>query len=241
MGSPTIFKGDFVKQLKDSIEFLSNQTIITGVATDPSSSATSAPAGSILINTSGNMYIKQDAGSSTNWDLISTASTPTGLTDCGVTVVTAESATPGSSLFNFSSNTWEDMPLTDQYGDTSFCTLDAANNEVDLIAGTYAVDGFIQTWNDASGNSTQTRFQNITDGSTACLGMMTSPAASISHTHSITTPLLGVFDITASKSFSFQAISEGGTAASMDEQWHGTSKSGGQDDVYLQVRIQKLR
>ena len=72
MGSPTIFKGSNVKLLKDNIEFQSGQTIISGVATDPTSSATSADAGSILVNTGGNVYVKQDAGSTTNWNILGT-------------------------------------------------------------------------------------------------------------------------------------------------------------------------
>lgn len=47
-------------------------SLISG-SVDPSSVATSAPKGSLYLSTNGGHYIKQDAGSSTNWSLIGLA------------------------------------------------------------------------------------------------------------------------------------------------------------------------
>lgn len=70
-----IFSGSDVKTLKPNIDLFGNAKILSG-AVDPSSVATSAPIGSMYMNTSnGNLYKKQDAGSSTNWVKISAGST----------------------------------------------------------------------------------------------------------------------------------------------------------------------
>lgn len=75
MGSPAIFKGSNVKLLKDVIEFFtartsSNVKIITNSTTNPTSVAVDANAGSLLADQSGNLYLKQDDGSTTNWKAI---------------------------------------------------------------------------------------------------------------------------------------------------------------------------
>lgn len=75
MGSPTIFKGSFVKQLKDSLEFFtartgSNVKFITNSTIDPTATAVDALAGSMLLDQSGNAYLKMDDGNTTNWILM---------------------------------------------------------------------------------------------------------------------------------------------------------------------------
>ena len=72
MGSPTIFKGANVKQLKDNLEFFTERTgdyvrEYTNSTVDPTSVATAGNAGSILRDQSGNLYVKQDDGTTTNW------------------------------------------------------------------------------------------------------------------------------------------------------------------------------
>lgn len=72
MGSPVIFSGNDAKTLKPNIDLFGNAKILSG-SVDPTSSATSAPKGSIYLNTStGFLYRKTDAGSSTNWVTINT-------------------------------------------------------------------------------------------------------------------------------------------------------------------------
>lgn len=67
MGSPIIFSGDSAKLLKPTLDLNANAKILSG-SVDPTSVATSAPKGSIYLNTStGYTYRKTDAGSSTNW------------------------------------------------------------------------------------------------------------------------------------------------------------------------------
>lgn len=71
MGSPAIWVGNSVKILKSIFDINGNAQILSGT-TDPSSVATSAPKGSLYLNTSsGITYQKQDAGSSTNWTALS--------------------------------------------------------------------------------------------------------------------------------------------------------------------------
>lgn len=68
-----IFSGNDVKTLKPNIDLNGQGKILSGV-TDPTSSAVSAPVGSVYLNTSnGNLYRKVDAGSSTNWQKVGSA------------------------------------------------------------------------------------------------------------------------------------------------------------------------
>ncbi len=63
-----IFNGSTVKILKDILRFKTSTEIITGDSDDPTSVAKDAPIGSLYIRgTTSEVYVKQDAGSSTNW------------------------------------------------------------------------------------------------------------------------------------------------------------------------------
>ena len=67
MGNVAIFSGNDAKLLKTNINLFDSVKILSGSA-DPTSSAQSAPKGSIYMSTStGLIYRKTDAGSSTNW------------------------------------------------------------------------------------------------------------------------------------------------------------------------------
>lgn len=67
MGAPVIWSGNDAKSLKSIIDINGNAKILSGTV-DPSSSATSAPVGSLYLNSStGLLYRKTDAGSTTNW------------------------------------------------------------------------------------------------------------------------------------------------------------------------------
>lgn len=69
-----IFSGSDVKTLKSNIDLNGNAKILSGTV-DPTSSATSAPVGSIYLNTStGLTYRKLDSGSSTNWSVVGSGS-----------------------------------------------------------------------------------------------------------------------------------------------------------------------
>lgn len=62
-----IFSGDDVECLRENLSLNGSVKFLSG-STNPSSSAVDAPKGSLYMNTSnGNLYVKQDAGSSTNW------------------------------------------------------------------------------------------------------------------------------------------------------------------------------
>lgn len=63
-----IFSGSDVKALKSNLDLNGGAKVISQSG-DPTSGAVSAPKGSILLDTgAANGYIKQDAGSSTNWN-----------------------------------------------------------------------------------------------------------------------------------------------------------------------------
>lgn len=70
MGSPAIFSGAFTKFLKSNLDLFGKAYILTGTI-NPSVTATNAPKGSLFLRqtTSGNgeVYVKLDNGSSTNW------------------------------------------------------------------------------------------------------------------------------------------------------------------------------
>lgn len=68
-----IFSGNDVKALKSNLDLNGQAKVMSGTV-DPTSVATSAPVGSIYLNTSnGNTYRKLDAGSSTNWSVVGSA------------------------------------------------------------------------------------------------------------------------------------------------------------------------
>lgn len=65
-----IFSGSTIKILKPILDLFGQAQILSGTV-DPTSVATSAPKGSIYLNTSnGNTYKKTDSGSSTNWTIM---------------------------------------------------------------------------------------------------------------------------------------------------------------------------
>lgn len=69
-----IFNGAKTKNLKDEMQLLTGSSIISR-AVDPTSVATSAEPGSLLMNPSTNvLYKKLDSGSSTNWEIIQSSS-----------------------------------------------------------------------------------------------------------------------------------------------------------------------
>lgn len=73
--SATIFVGTVVKSLKSIFQLGNSGAYLISGTADPSSSATSGEPGSLYHNTSsGEVYIKLDSGSSTNWKKIITES-----------------------------------------------------------------------------------------------------------------------------------------------------------------------
>lgn len=71
MGSPAIFQGTFTKLIPSQLNIGGAVFQLTGT-NDPTSVATNAPAGSLYFRTStGTIYRKTDAGTTTNWVLLS--------------------------------------------------------------------------------------------------------------------------------------------------------------------------
>lgn len=71
MAAPIIWSGNSAKLLKPILDFFGQAQILSGTV-DPTSVATSAPKGSLYLNTStGLTYRKTDSGSSTNWQTVS--------------------------------------------------------------------------------------------------------------------------------------------------------------------------
>jgi hypothetical protein len=101
MGNVAIWNGLFAKILRTNIN-LFDQKYILSLTSDPTVVATNAPAGSIGMYNSGvagDLYIKQDAGTTTNWDLLSIISgsiSPNALvaTDAGSHAVSATVSSP---------------------------------------------------------------------------------------------------------------------------------------------------
>lgn len=71
-GASVIFSGDFVKTLKPNIKLRDTARILT-LSVDPSAVATLGETGSLALGSNGNLYIKQDAGTTTNWELLADA------------------------------------------------------------------------------------------------------------------------------------------------------------------------
>lgn len=67
------------QMLTPSISFTPNNTFIISGTLDPSAVATSAAKGSLYSSTNGNLYVKQDAGLTTNWSAVSTTGGGTSL------------------------------------------------------------------------------------------------------------------------------------------------------------------
>lgn len=75
MGSPIIFSGNNAKLLKTNLDFFGSAQILTGTV-NPTTTATTAQAGSLYLNTSsGAIYRKLDNGSSTNWLALGSSTT----------------------------------------------------------------------------------------------------------------------------------------------------------------------
>lgn len=87
MGAPIIWNGNFAKLLKDDLKFGDTARIIT-LAVDPTAVATDGEAGSIAMRTNGSIYVKQDAGVTTNWILNSAFDVNTILVDGAGDVMT---------------------------------------------------------------------------------------------------------------------------------------------------------
>lgn len=75
----SIFNGTFVKLLKDQLKLNNTARILTGTD-DPTAVAKDAEQGSVYLRVGGSggtAYLKQDSGSSTNWNLLGTSIPPT--------------------------------------------------------------------------------------------------------------------------------------------------------------------
>lgn len=90
----SVFNGTAVKILKKILRFKdSNVEIITGDTDNPTSVAKNAPQGSIYIRSgTGVAYIKQDSGSSTNWNEIADSADLSGKADTDLNNLTAPTA-----------------------------------------------------------------------------------------------------------------------------------------------------
>lgn len=73
MNSPLIWRGNFARFLRAQLDLFGAAYILTGSA-DPTSVATDAPAGSLYLRSTGDVYKKDDNGSTTNWTLLGSGS-----------------------------------------------------------------------------------------------------------------------------------------------------------------------
>jgi len=161
---------------------------------------------------------------------------PSGVSDSNITMISYEDTYNSFTGYSISTS-WSDFPLSHQTGDTTFCTLDAANNEVDLIAGAYFVEFHTHGYH-TQACTAQTRFRNISDGTTDILGqnmIITSTATGGCHMS-----LSGVVEIASTKSFSLQAVCGAGATINFGAAWAGTAKPDSENNVWMQMKIQKL-
>lgn len=131
MGSPAIFNGNFVKFLKQNQNLNDIVYQLNGSA-DPTSSAQDAPKGSIYQSTStGLIYRKTDAGSSTNWVALSS----------GASVSASYSTNAGQSIANSTLTTvlYEDIII-----DTNSAYNVATGEYTVPVAGNYYMAAFVR-------------------------------------------------------------------------------------------------
>jgi hypothetical protein len=111
--------------------------------------------------------------------------------------------TQGTDGGSFTSGAWRTRVLnTSQYNGISGCSL--SSNQVTLPAGTYYVEGQAPT-GDAV-NSHQTRWQNITDGTTTIVGTSGLSSDNAGADPATSSFIEGVFTIASSKAFELQHI-----------------------------------
>jgi hypothetical protein len=146
-----IFNGSNVKALKQNLDLNGAVSILSGTV-DPTSSATSAPAGSLYLNTSnGNTYRKLDAGSSTNWvKVASGADSGTNYIANGdaeanttgwATYADAAAATPVDCTGGAPTLTWTRSTTSPLRGTGNFlATKDAANRQGEGASYAFTVD-----------------------------------------------------------------------------------------------------
>ena len=136
----TIFKGNFIKTLKDNLS-LNDQTEIQQGTVDPTSTAVTAPIGSLYFNTStGDIYKKNDAGLTTSWSKLAigdntginyiTNSSAEGSTSGWATYADAAGTAPVDGTGGSANVTWTRTTSNPLRGNASFLfTKDAANRQ----------------------------------------------------------------------------------------------------------------
>jgi len=135
----------------------------------------------------------------------------------------------GTAGGTFTSGAWRTRDLnTSQYNGITGASL--ASNQITLAAGTYIVDGFAQG---VLTSIHQTRFENITDSTTAVLGQ--NAYAENSSNVSNYSRVSGVFTIAAQKTFEFQHRA---TNTKTDNGF-GVASSWG-TEVYASITITKV-
>jgi hypothetical protein len=135
----------------------------------------------------------------------------------------------GTGGGTFTSGAWRTRDLnTSQYNGITGASL--ASNQITLAAGTYIVDGFAQG---VLTSIHQTRFENITDSTTAVLGQ--NAYAEGSSNVANYSRVSGVFTIAAQKTFEFQHRA---TTTKTDNGF-GVASSWG-TEVYASITITKV-
>ena len=140
--------------------------------------------------------------------------------------------TQGTDGGSFTSGAWRTRTLnTSQYNGISGCSL--ASNQVTLPAGTYYVEGQAPTGDVV--DTHQTRWQNITDGTTAIIGTSAVSSSVASAKPTTSSFVEGVFTIGSSKVFELQHQ----CGATQNTDGFGLAANF-TTEVYSTVTIQKL-
>ena len=226
----SIFNGDAVKILKNKLRFKDGIEIITDDTDDPTTVAKDAPEGSLYIRGgTDEIYIKSDAGSSTNWTQLSTGGGGGSLEVVNLRHQLGNTTNGGT----FTSGSWQTRPINTLDNPLSVTWVSLSANQITLDAGTYTIDAAVIAY---EVNQHQARLRNTTDATDVVQGTVelsrTPPQAS-EPTPSI---IKHVFTIAAQKTFEIQHFAAT-TRASVG---YGTPASNGTTEVYLTVNIAKI-
>lgn len=143
-GAATIFSGSDIKTLKQNIDLFGVAKIMSG-SLDPSVTAVSAPKGSTYQSTStALLYLKQDAGLSTNWTAIATALgyTPENVANKS-TDVTLGGGTPSNTLYpsQAAAKSYIDTGLSAKQNTLTFGSVSTTTTGLTIGSGSNATVG----------------------------------------------------------------------------------------------------
>lgn len=191
MGNVCIFSGNNAKFLKQNLDLNGQVSILSGT-TDPSAVATSAPVGSLYLNTSsGTLYRKTDSGLSTNWVVNTTDVT-----------LSAFGSSPSANGATLSGQAITLQPADATHpGGVSTTTQTLAGDKT--FSGTTAFGGIVTNIGDGGPSTyTGTRFSN--DSSAASMNLRKSRGSFASPTTVVSNDFIAAMNFSGWNGSAFQ-------------------------------------